>query len=134
MTGIAMSQWTSVCLIDDLGPGSPPIIYRGRDHLPRRTDDRGGMFYCDAPASAPHDFLRVGAVTDDLCTATVVLDRSQVIALAARLYEWLQAGGGPTPAEDAAFTELVQLGQEMEQDPKALNRATGEVQPTMVFP
>jgi len=113
MTGIAMSQWTSVFLVDDLGEGNPPIIYQGREHLPRHTDDRGGMFYVDAPESAPHDFLRVGVVTDDLRTATVVLDRSQVIALAARLYEWLQAGGG-------------------ELDPKALNRATGEARPTWV--
>jgi len=134
MTGIAMLQWTSVFLVDDLGEGSPPIIYQGREHAPRRTDDRGGMLYADAPESAPHDFLRVGVVTDDLRTATVVFDRSQVIALAARLYSWLEAGGGPTPGEGAAFAEIVALGQEMELDPKALNRSTGEAHPTWVIP
>ena len=111
MTGTAMSQWTSVFRVDDLGEGNPPIIYQGPERLPRRTDDRGGMFYVDTPESASHDFLRVGVVTDDLRTATVVLDRSQVIALAARLYEW--------------------LGHEV--DSKALNRATGEARPWRVI-
>jgi len=116
-----MNHWDSLCTFDEWnGESTSPIIYRAEDHFPRHTDPRGGMLDVARCLGGdehrhPAGFLRVTTVTDDLGVAAVVLDRVQVITLAARLYEWLQAGG-----EDL--------------DPKALNRATGEAQPTMVFP